>query len=155
MHVIRGGVEDTRLEARPRHKKNPRPRTALPRTDPLEAKGRNVRGQGPRAQRGSDLQKKPSKKKEKLFNPKLRKFSGIFRRSPEKKKDLRFLLQKFKRSPRMNLSSKFFSQACWRSSRRNKIVHDLGPFSTSQKIVLSLSRGQGIFENLQTSIPRT
>ena len=29
------------------HTKNPRPRTALPRTDPLEAKDRNDRGQGP------------------------------------------------------------------------------------------------------------
>ena len=36
------------------HKKNPRPRprprTALPRTEPLEAKDRNARGQGPRTQ---------------------------------------------------------------------------------------------------------
>ena len=34
------------------HKKNPRPRTAFPRTDTLEAKGRNARGQGqgPRTQ---------------------------------------------------------------------------------------------------------
>ena len=31
-------------------KKNSRPRTALPRTDPLEAKDRNARGQGPRTQ---------------------------------------------------------------------------------------------------------
>ena len=28
------------------HKKNPRPRTAFPRTDTLEAKDRNARGQG-------------------------------------------------------------------------------------------------------------
>ena len=34
------------------HKKNPRPRprTAFPRTDTLEAKDRNARGQGPRTQ---------------------------------------------------------------------------------------------------------
>ena len=34
------------------HKKNPRPRTALPRTNPLEVKDRNARGQGqgPRTQ---------------------------------------------------------------------------------------------------------
>ena len=32
------------------HKKNPRPRTALPRTDTLEVKDRNARGQGPRTQ---------------------------------------------------------------------------------------------------------
>ena len=41
-------VEDTRLEAKAKNtKKNSRsrPRTALPRTDPLKAKGRNARGQ--------------------------------------------------------------------------------------------------------------
>ena len=32
------------------HKKNPRPRTAFPRTDTLEAKDRNAQGQGPRTQ---------------------------------------------------------------------------------------------------------
>ena len=43
----RGGVEDTRLEAKAKGtKKNPRPRTAFPRTDPLEAKNRNPRDQG-------------------------------------------------------------------------------------------------------------
>ena len=48
----RGGVKDTRLEAKAKDKKNPRPRTAFSRTDPLEAKDRNARGQGqgPRTQ---------------------------------------------------------------------------------------------------------
>ena len=47
----RGGVEDTRLEAKAKDtKKNPRPRTALPRTDPTEAKDRNAQGQGSRTQ---------------------------------------------------------------------------------------------------------
>ena len=32
------------------HKKNPRPRTALPRTHTFEAKDRNAQGQGPRTQ---------------------------------------------------------------------------------------------------------
>ena len=54
------------------HKKNPRPRTALPRTEPLEAKDKKVRGQGPRAQMqgfskkkffSGDLKKKVFKKK--------------------------------------------------------------------------------------------
>ena len=78
---------------------------------------RPSRGQGQecsramtRTQRGSDLKKM-------VFTPKSRKFSGIFKRSPGKK-----------------MCSKFFSQALWRSSRRNKIGHDFGPFSTSQKI---------------------
>ena len=47
--LSRGEVEDTRLEAKDT-KKNPRPRTAFPSTDPLEAKDRNARGQGPRTQ---------------------------------------------------------------------------------------------------------
>ena len=54
------------------HKKNPRPRTALPRTDPLEAKDRNARDQGSRtqAQVFSEKKKRSSKK--------------CFRRSPVK-----------------------------------------------------------------------
>ena len=67
--MIRGGVEDTRLEAKPKAKdtqKNPRPRprTAFPRTDPLEAKDRNARGQGqgPRTQAQAFSKKKKSSK---------------------------------------------------------------------------------------------
>ena len=49
------------------HKKNPRPRsrTAFPRTDPLEAKDRNARGQGqgPRTQPQGFSKKKTSSKK--------------------------------------------------------------------------------------------
>ena len=45
--INRGGVEDTRLKAEAKAtKKIPRPRTAVPWTDPLEAKNRNARGQG-------------------------------------------------------------------------------------------------------------
>ena len=50
LHLISGGVEDTRLEAKAKDTKNPRPRTTFPRTDTLEAKDRNARGQGPRTQ---------------------------------------------------------------------------------------------------------
>ena len=46
------------------HKKNPRPRTAFPRTDTLEAKDRNARGQG----QGSRTQAQVlSKRKKKVF----------------------------------------------------------------------------------------
>ena len=51
--TIRGGVDDTRLEAKDTKKNpRPRPRTAFPRTEPFEAKDRNARGQdqGPRTQ---------------------------------------------------------------------------------------------------------
>ena len=57
----RGEVEDTRLEAKAKDtKKNPRPRprTAFPRTNPLEAKDRNARGQG----RGHRRKCSPKKK---------------------------------------------------------------------------------------------
>ena len=61
---IRGGVEDTRLEAKDTKKNSrPRPRTAFPRTDTLEAKDRNVRGQGqgPRTLAQAFFKKKNSK----------------------------------------------------------------------------------------------
>ena len=74
----RGGVEDTRLEAKAKDTKKkpgPRPRTAFPRTDTLEAKDRNARdqGQGPKDTSASALQKKRFSQK-------------FFRRSPKKKK---------------------------------------------------------------------
>ena len=37
---------------------------------------------------------------------------------------------------------------------QTNIANDLGPFSTTQKIVLSSNRGQGVFEGLQASRPR-
>ena len=63
----RGGVEYTRLEAKDT-KKNPRPKTALPRTDPLEAKDRNARGEGHRRQVFS-----PNKGLKKIFSGDLQK----------------------------------------------------------------------------------
>ena len=58
---------------RPRTQKNPRPRTAFPRTDTLEAKDRNARGQGqgPRTQAQVLSKKKRSSQK-------------FFRQSPQK-----------------------------------------------------------------------
>ena len=56
------------------HKKNPRPRprTAFPRTDTLEAKDRNARGQGPRTQ-AQVLSKKKKKGLHKNFSGDLKK----------------------------------------------------------------------------------
>ena len=71
------------------HKKNPRPRprTAFPRTDTLEAKDRNARGQGPRTQ----AQVFSKKKKKKVFtkivlaiSKKKRSSQKFFKRSPQK-----------------------------------------------------------------------
>ena len=56
------------------HKTNPRPRAAFPRTDPLEAKNGNARGQGSRTQPQVFSKKKRSSKK--LFRQ-----SPIYRRS--------------------------------------------------------------------------
>ena len=56
---VESRTQDSR--PRPRTQKNPRPRTAFPRTDTLKAKDRNARGQdqGPRTQaQVSALQKK-------------------------------------------------------------------------------------------------
>ena len=73
------------------HKKNPRPRTAFPRTDTLEAKDRNARGQG-------------HKRK---CSPKKSSSQKFFRRSP-KKKEKRSSQKFFKRSPRKNVFQKIF-----------------------------------------------
>ena len=98
--------------SRSRTPKNPRPRTAFPRTDPLEAKDRNARGQGqePRTQ-AQVLSKKRSSQK---F---------------------------FRRSTKNNVFQKFF-----------QVLHKI---LAIQKIVLTSSRGQVNFRELEASRPRT
>ena len=80
---------------RPRTQKNPRPRpwprTAFPRTDTLDAKDRNARGQEPRTQAQVLSKKKRSSQK-------------FFRRSPKKRSSQKF----FKRSPRKHVFQKIF-----------------------------------------------
>ena len=80
LNISRGGVKDTRLEANAKDTKNPRPRTTLPRTDSLEAKDRNARGQGqgPRAQVQVFSKKKVFKHLFQTFSKKrnLQKFSS-------------------------------------------------------------------------------
>ena len=85
-------------------KKKPRPRTTLARTDSLEAKDRNAQGQGPRSQGHKRSQKKKvlkkfyqaiSKKKilKSFFlaiSKKKRSSKNFFRRSPVKKRILKF-----------------------------------------------------------------
>ena len=102
-------VESRTQGSRPRTQKNPRlrPRTALSRTDLLECKDRNARGQG------QDHKRKCSPKKSS---------EKIFRRSPEK-----------------NVFQKL-------------ALHKL---LTTQKVLLSLSRGQGNFRGLEALRPRT
>ena len=105
----------------------PRPRTALPRTDPLEAKNRHAPGQGQEHRRKYFPKNKmvfknfSGEKGLKNF------FSGILQ------------LRKTKKSLR-KFSSKFLAFS-------NKIL-------TVQKIVLSSRRGQGSFRGLEASRPR-
>ena len=61
-------------------KKNPRPRTAFPRTDPFEAKDRNVRGQGQECSRPRTQAQFFSKKK------------CFFKRSQKKRSSKKVLL---------------------------------------------------------------
>ena len=109
------------------HKKNPRPRTAFPRTDTLEAKDRNARGQGqgPRTQ-AQVLSKTKKKGLHKNFSGDLQKkrpSQKFFRRSPQK-----YVFQ--------------------------KIFQALHKILTIQKLVLSSSRGQANFRGLEASRPR-
>ena len=124
--LFRGGVEDTRLKAKAKDtKKNPRQRTALPRTDTLEAKDRNARGkgQGPRTQ----TQVFSKKKVFKNF------FSGNL-----KQKGLQ----------------NFFSGNLKKKGLQ-KLFQAIYKISAMQKIVLSSSREQGNFGGLEALRPRT
>ena len=77
----------------PGHQKNPRPRprTAFPRTDTLEAKDRNARGQG---------------HKRKCSPKKKRSSQKFFRRSSKKKKKKRGLHKNFSSAPQNFNNSK-------------------------------------------------
>ena len=103
----------------------PRPRTAFPRTDTLEAKDRNARGQGQECSRprtkntsASAIQKKGLHKN----------FSGDLKK---KRSSQKF----FRRSPQENVFQSIFQAL-------HKIL-------TFQKIVLSSSRGQANFRGLE------
>ena len=109
------------------HKKNPRPRprTAFPRTDTLEAMDRNARGQG----QGPRTQAQVLSKKKKVS-------TKIFQAISKKKSSQKF----FKRSPRKNVFQKIFQPL-------HKIL-------TIQKILLSSSRGQANFRIFEDLRPR-
>ena len=124
--MTRGGVEDTRLEAKAKDTK----KSEAKAKDSL-SEDRHSRGQGPRTQ-AQVLSKKQKKRSSQKF----------FRRSPKKKKKKKRSSQKFfKRSPQKNVFQKIF-----------QALHKL---LTIQKILLSSSRGQANFRGLQASRPRT
>ena len=133
MHILvtRGGVEDTRLEAKAKDTKKIRSQVqgqpfqgqtlSRPRTGMLEAKAKD---------QGHKRKCSPKKKK--------RSSQKFFKRSPKKKK--RCSRKFFKRSPQKNVFQKNFQAL-------QKIL-------TIQKIVLSSSRGQANFRGLEASRPR-
>ena len=131
----RGGVEDTRLEAKDTKKIRGQGQgqpfrgqtLSRPRTGMLEAKAKD---QGHKAQVLS------KKKKKKVFT---KIFQAISEKKKKKKKK-RSSQKFFKRSPLKNVFQKFFQAL-------HKIL-------TFQKIVLSSSRGQANFRGLEASRPR-
>ena len=132
----RGGVEDTRLEAKAKAKDTKKIRgqgqgqpfrgqtLSRPRTGMLEAKAKD---QGHKAQVLSEKKKKGLHKN----------FSGDLQKKKKKKRSSQKF---FKRSPRKNAFQKIFQPL-------HKIL-------TFQKIVLSSSRGQANFRGLEASRPR-
>ena len=140
---VRGGVEDTRLEAKAKAKDTKKIRgqgqgqgqpfrgqtLSRPRTGMLEAKAKD---QGHKAQ---VLSKK--KKKKKVFT---KIFQAISKKKKKKKKKKRSSQKFFKQSPLKNVFQKIFQPL-------HKIL-------TFQKIVLSSSRGQANFRGLEASRPR-
>ena len=133
----RGGVEDTRLEAKAKDTKKIRGQgqgqpfrgqtLSRPRTGMLEAKAKD---QGHKAQVLS------KEKKKKVFT---KIFQAISKKKKKKKKK-RSSQKFFKRSPRKNAFQKIF-----------QLLHKILTF---RKIVLSSSRGQANFRGLEASRPR-
>ena len=131
----RGGVEDTRLEAKAKAKDTKKSEAKAKAKDSL-SEDRHSRGQGQECSRPrprtKDTKRKCSPKKKKK-----RSSQKFFRRSPKKKRSSQKF---FKRSPRKNAFQKIFQPL-------HKIL-------TFQKIVLSSSRGQANFRGLEASRPR-
>ena len=125
MHGSRGGVGDTRLEAKDTKKIRGQGQPfrgqtlSRPRTGMLEAKAKDTSA--------SALQKEKKKV-----------FTKIFQTISEKKK--RSSQKNFKRSPQKNVFQKIF-----------QAIHKI---LTIQKILLSSSRGEANFRGLEASRPR-
>ena len=62
--------------------------------------------------------------------------------------------QIFRKIRAISIKKKIFAQKFASSLACSSNAHDFGKFSASQKILLSSSRRQGIFEDLQASRPR-
>ena len=126
-HKARGQGQGHKKSSRPRPRtqKKLEAKTAFPRTDSLEAKDRNARGQGQGPRTQAALQKKGLHKNfsSDLQIKKKKVFTKIFQKRSSQKL--------FKRSPQKNVFQKIFQAL-------HKIL-------TIQKIVLSSSRGLANF----------
>ena len=133
----RGGVEDTRLEAKAKNTKKIRGRG--------QAQGQPFRGQTLSKPRTGMLEAKAKDQEHKR------------KRSPKKKglhKNLSDDLKKTKKTKKQRSSQKFFK----RSPQKNvfqKFFQALHKILTIQKLVLSSSRGQANYRGLEASRPRT
>ena len=133
--MTRGGVEDTRLEAKAKDTK----KSEAKDTKKSEAKAkdslsedRHSRGQG------QECSRPRPRTQAQVLSKKKRSSQKFFKRSPKKKKSSS---QKFfKRSPQKNVFQKIFQPL-------HKIL-------TIQKILLSSGRGQANFRGLEASRPR-
>ena len=144
----RGGVEDTRLEAKAKDTKKIRGQgqgqpfrgqtLTRPRTGMLEAKAKD---------QGHKAKCSPKKKKKGLH----KNFSGDLQKKKGLHKNFSGDLQKKKKKKRS--SQKFFKQSPLKDVFQNffQALHKILAF---QKIVLSSSRGQANFRGLQASRPR-
>ena len=126
----RGGVEDTRLEAKAKDTKKSEAKAKDSLSEDRHSRGQGQECSRPRP-RTKDTKRKCSPKKKKRSSQK------FFRRSPKKKRSSQKF---FKRSPLKNIFQKIFQAL-------HKIL-------TFQKIVLSSSRGQANFRGLEASRPR-
>ena len=125
----RGGVEDTRLEAKAKDTKKIRG----------QGQGQPFRGQTLTRPKTGMLEAKDQGHKRKYPPKKKRAFTKCFQAISKKKK--RSSQKFFKRSPQKNVFQRIFQAL-------HKIL-------TIQKIVLSSSRGQANFRGLEASRPRT
>ena len=123
-------TQGSRPRPRTQNKSEAKPRTALPRTDPLEAKDQGHKHK-------CSLKKRSSK----IF----------FRRSQKKKRKKRSSKKFFRRFPSKKLLLNFFFQASYKISRTQKKCCPLAEDRAIFEDFRSRDQGQGI----ETSRPRT
>ena len=109
--IIRGGVEDIRLAW-------PRPRTALLRTDPLEAKNKNARGQGRRCKFSQKKNTKEKGLQKKVLGDLKKKVNKKFFQTNSKKRCSKFF---FRRSTKLLQ----FKRSCCPLAEDRAIFEDL------------------------------